>query len=140
MEGKKFDLKMLYKQKKIMVIAIVLIIVMLAGVKIFGAQGKPENVQTSANAITVETTKVGYTDSMGGLTYKANLEPAEEATVSSNVSGQVTQVLFENGDKVNYELCFRQYRKTMSELHEPVGGKYLRHYQKLMQSVNRTGQ
>lgn len=92
---------MLFKQKKIMVIALVLIIILLAGVKIFGAQEEPSADQASANAIAVETAAVSYTDSIGGLTYKANLEPAEEATVSSNVSGQVTQVLFENGDKVS---------------------------------------
>ena len=100
MEGNKFDLKRLFKQKKIMVIALVLIIILLAGVKIFGAQEEPSAAQASANAITVEAATVSYTDSIGGLTYKANLEPAEEATVSSNVSGQVTQVLFENGDRV----------------------------------------
>ena len=62
MEGKKLDLKQLFKQKKIMVIAIVLIIILLAGVKIFGAQQGPPAAQTAANAITVETAAVSYTD------------------------------------------------------------------------------
>jgi len=100
MEEKKYDLKKLLKQKKVMITAIVLIVVLLAGVKIFGAQEKQSGDPGSANAITVETEKVSYTDSIGGLTYKANLEPYEEAAVSSNRSGQVTQVLFENGDIV----------------------------------------
>ena len=97
---KKADLKKLFKRKKVM-IAILLIVVLLAAFNIIGSQNPPANTQASVNSVTVETETVKLADSIGGLTYKANLEPAEEATVSSNVSGQVTQVLFENGDKVD---------------------------------------
>ena len=55
----------------------------------------------ASNSITVEVEQAKIIDSIAGLSYKANLEPAEEATVSSNVSGQVTQVLFDDGDKVS---------------------------------------
>ncbi|MBN7773546.1 efflux RND transporter periplasmic adaptor subunit [Clostridium aminobutyricum] len=100
MKEKKLDLKQLMKQKTILIAVAVLMVVSLTGVRIFSAQKVPKEELSLDNSIAVETAEVSYTDSIGGLTYKANLEPAEEATVSSNVSGQVTQVLFENGDKV----------------------------------------
>lgn len=100
MKEKKLDLKQLMKQKTILIAVAVLIVVSLTGVRIFSAQKAPKADLASDNSIAVETAEVRYTDSIGGITYKANLEPAEEATVSSNVSGQVTQVLFENGDQV----------------------------------------
>lgn len=100
MKEKKFKLEQLTKQKTIFVVVAVLIVVSLTGVRIFSAQKVPKEELVSDNSIAVETAEVSYSDSIGGLTYKANLEPAEEATVSSNVSGQVTQVLFENGEKV----------------------------------------
>ena len=93
-------IKTLLKRKKSLILVIVLIAFMLAGLKILGAGRPPMNAQASSNDVTVETETVKYSDSMGGITYKADLEPAEEASVSSNVSGQVTLVLFENGDKV----------------------------------------
>lgn len=93
-------IKTLLKRKKSLILVIVLIVFMLAGLKILGAGRPPMNAQASSNDVTVETETVKYSDSMGGITYKADLEPAEEASVSSNVSGQVTLVLFENGDKV----------------------------------------
>lgn len=97
---RKIDYKKLFKQKKVMMIAIGLIVALLAGVNIFGAQKASANTQAPDNTITVETETVKLTNTLGGLTYKANLEPAEDAAVSSSVSGQVMQVLFENGDKV----------------------------------------
>ena len=107
-ENKKSDLKKsnrvgfkkLLKRKKVMIIAIILIVFIFAGFNVLGAKKPAMNMQIAASAVTVATDTVKLTNSMGGLTYKANLEPAEEATVSCNVSGQVTQVLFENGDTV----------------------------------------
>lgn len=93
-------LKKIFKRKKVMIIAIILIVVIFAGFSAFGAKKPAMNMPAAASAVTVETATVELTDSIGGLTYKANLEPAEEATVSCDVSGQVTRVLFENGDKV----------------------------------------
>ena len=93
-------LKKLFKRKKVMIIAIILIVVIFAGFNVFGAKKPAMNMPAAASAVTVETATVELTNSIGGLTYKANLEPAEEATVSCDVSGQVTRVSFENGDKV----------------------------------------
>ncbi len=91
--------KKLFKRKKVMIIAMILIVVIFAGFSVFGAKKPPTNM-AAASAVMVETATVELTNSIGGLTYKANLEPAEEATVSGDVSGQVTRVSFENGDKV----------------------------------------
>jgi RND family efflux transporter MFP subunit len=96
----KGGIKKLLKRKKVMVIAIILIVVIFAGFNVLGARKPATDMQAAANVLTVETATVKLTNSIGGLTYKANLEPAEEATVSCNVSGQVTQVVFENGDRV----------------------------------------
>ena len=92
--------KDILKNKKIMIIAVALIVVILFAVNVF-AQQKEEKAPVSANAVTVETVDAKIMDSTAGLSYKANLEPAEKATVSSNVSGQITQVLFDDGDKVS---------------------------------------
>jgi RND family efflux transporter, MFP subunit len=91
----------LLKRKKALIAAIVLIAVSLTGFNIF-AEKKPKDndFQVSDNNPTVQTETVKLSDSLGGLTYKANLEPAETAAISSRVSGQVTGVYFEIGDKV----------------------------------------
>jgi len=96
----KTEIKYILKNKKIMIIAFALIIVILFAVNVFAEKKAPQNMEAS-NAITVEVEQANMIDSTAGLTYKANLEPAEEAIVSSNVSGQVTQVLFDDGDKVS---------------------------------------
>lgn len=88
------------KRKKTMIIAIALIVMLLFAFKVIVEKNPSEQIQAS-NKITVEVQKVKKTDLKKGLTYKANLEPAQEAIVSSSVSGLVTQVLFEVGDKVN---------------------------------------
>lgn len=87
------------KRKKIMIGAIALIIVLLFAVNTF-ADKKTEQGVADANVVMVDVEEAQLTDSLSGLTYKADLVPAEEALVSCNASGQVTQVLFENGDKV----------------------------------------
>lgn len=98
-EGKTFsDLKVLVSRKKTMIAAIVLIVVILFAFKVFAAEKTEESVQD--NIVTVEVEEAKMTDSMAGLSYKADLEAAEDAIVSSNVSGKITQVLFEDGDKV----------------------------------------
>ena len=98
-EGKKFsDLKVLVSRKKTMIAAIVLIVVILFAFKVFAAEKTEESVQD--NIVTVEVEEAKMMDSMAGLSYKADLEAAEDAIVSSNVSGKITQVLFEDGDKV----------------------------------------
>ncbi|MBN7773448.1 efflux RND transporter periplasmic adaptor subunit [Clostridium aminobutyricum] len=86
------------KKKKVVITAVVLIAVLIFAFKLMADQKPAEAMQD--NALTVEAAEATMTDSLKGLTYKANLEPMEEAIVSSNASGQVTQVLFENGDQV----------------------------------------
>lgn len=92
------DVKRLLKRKKLMIITVILIIVILFAFKVLAEEKPAQTMQV--NTLTVEVEKAELTDALSGLTYKADLEPAEEAVITSNVSGQVTQVLFENGDKV----------------------------------------
>lgn len=94
------DIKKIVKRKKTMIIAVILIVVIFAGFNVLGAKERSMNMPTVASAVTVKTDTVKRTNSIGGITYKTNLEPSEEATISCNVTGQVTDVLFENGDKV----------------------------------------
>lgn len=96
----RIKLNKLFGKKKILVIAVVLIVVLLAGFNIFAEKKSSGEVEKPDNVIAVETETVKLTNSLGGLIYKANLSPAEAATVSSGVSGQVTQISFENGDIV----------------------------------------
>lgn len=96
----KAGIKKIFKRKKVMIVAIILIVVIFAGFNVLGAKRQPMNMQAAVSTVTVETDTVKLANSIGGITYKTNLEPAEEAMVSCNVTGQVTEVLFENGDKV----------------------------------------
>lgn len=85
-------------RKKILIVFIVLIL----AVFIFNAvTGKKQNPIQASNSTSVEVTQAQLVDWTSILTYKANLEPIEEASVSSKVSGQVVQVGFENGDRVS---------------------------------------
>ncbi|HWQ80324.1 MAG TPA: biotin/lipoyl-binding protein [Anaerovoracaceae bacterium] len=93
-------LKKLIERKKVLITAIVLIAVLFTGFNIFAEKKPTGTIAASGNAVSVETETVKFTSTLGGLTYKANLEPAETAAVSSNVSGQVTQVGFEIGNTV----------------------------------------
>ena len=88
------------KNKKVMITAIAIIIILLFAFKTFAASKTSQDVQAD-NTIAVEVQQAKMTNDIAGPTYKANLEAAEEATISSNVSGLVKQVLFEDGDKVS---------------------------------------
>ena len=96
----RINLKKLLGQKKILIIAVVLIVVLFTGFNIFAEKKPSGDVEASNNIVAVETEAVKLTNSLGGLIYKANLKPAEAASVSSGTSGQVIQVSFENGDIV----------------------------------------
>lgn len=93
------DVKKLMERKTILIAAAALIIAALLAFNSF-AGNKPAQESQASDTVTVEVQTVGYSDSQGSLTYKANLEPLEEAAVSAEVTGQVTRVVFENGDKV----------------------------------------
>lgn len=93
------SIKKTMKQKKILIIAILTIVVLL-GVQCITGKKAPSEVQSNSNMITVEVKEVSKTDFKSTITYKAELAPAEDAIISSNIAGQVTQVLFENGQQV----------------------------------------
>lgn len=93
------EVKKIMERKKIIIVSIVLIGALLLALNAFAGSEAPKESQTS-DTVAVEVQEVNYSDSQGSLTYKANLEPAEEAVVSSAVTGQVTGVVFENGDQV----------------------------------------
>jgi len=90
--------KQLSSHKKLVIVfmAMVLIVLVFNTVK-----GEKQTSTMVSNSATVEVKQVQLVDWASTLTYKANLEPLEEATVSNKVSGQVVQVLFEDGDKVS---------------------------------------
>ncbi|HWP96007.1 MAG TPA: efflux RND transporter periplasmic adaptor subunit [Syntrophomonadaceae bacterium] len=91
-------IKHLSSHKKLIIVVIVMVLLVL----LFNTlKGKKTNLTQASNSTSVEVKQVQLTDWTSSLTYKANLEPMEQATVSSKVSGQVVQVLFENGDQVS---------------------------------------
>lgn len=92
-------IKKFLERKKILVASVVLIGALMFVLNGF-ADNEPAQDSQISDIVTVEAQKVGYSDSQASLTYKANLEPLEEAAVSCKVTGQVTRVVFENGDQV----------------------------------------
>lgn len=91
--------KNMSKRKKITVLTVAVIIIVLTLMGIINNRSEPLSLPAS-NAFTVEVAKAGLTDMQRISSFKANLLPQEEAIVSSQISGQVTDVLFENGDHV----------------------------------------
>lgn len=90
----------LQKKHVLIIIGIVLILVLFFAFRATATEEVPEQ-DTQGNAVMVEVGEVAVTDFLAGTIYKAELEPAEQAVVSSSVTGQVTQVMFENGDHVS---------------------------------------
>ena len=99
MSIKKMNIKKMSKRKKIMVLVVVVIIALLAVMGIINNRPEQLSVPTSS-AFTVEVAKAQLTDIQRISSFKADLLPQEEAIVSAQTSGQVTDVLFENGDQV----------------------------------------
>jgi len=91
--------KKMSKRKKTMVLVVVAIIVILLLMAFVNNRSEPLSLPAS-NAFTVEVAKTELTDMQRVSSFKADLLPKEEAIVSSQISGQVTDVLFENGDHV----------------------------------------
>jgi RND family efflux transporter MFP subunit len=94
------NVKKFLERKKILIVSVVLIGASLLALRVFAENGLPPQDSQAQDAVTVEVERAGYSDSQGKLTYKANLEPLEEAAVSCGAAGQVTRVVFENGDQV----------------------------------------
>lgn len=91
-------LKKILQRKKITLTALVLILVLFFAFHAMAKGQSPQEVRN--NSLTVEVMEAKKTDFHSGITYKAELEPAEQAVISSGAPGQVTRVLFENGDQV----------------------------------------
>ena len=94
------SMQKIVKEKKILIISLLLILVLLCAFRIMSGSPSQNEVLANTNAITVNVKEVKKTDFKSDITYKAELEPAENAIVSSNVAGQVKQVLFEDGQQV----------------------------------------
>lgn len=107
----------LQKKHVIMIIGIVLVLVLFFAFRAMAAEEVPE-LDVQGNAIMVEVEEVILSDFLAGTIYKAELEPVEQAVVSSSVTGQVTQVLFENGDHVaaGQALAYLDQRDLQSKL------------------------
>jgi RND family efflux transporter MFP subunit len=88
--------------KKTIIYALI-IVLLVSTVVVFGSKGfkKENSIQAAVvNNISVKVQKAQLTEKTSGLTYKADIEPYEEAVISSKISGKVISVLFENGKVV----------------------------------------
>ena len=84
--------------KPLLIIGLGLIIItFIAGRNMLG--DKPQ-VSQDPQATAVEIQVVKKTDLSSVLSFKANLEPVEEGIVGSKTAGQVTRILFEDGEQV----------------------------------------
>lgn len=92
-------IKSMDKRKKLLAVGVVIILVLLAAFKVVNSKGKMP-IQAS-NTTTVQVKKVELTEQAATLSFKANLEPSEEAAVSSKQAGQVVSINFEDGDIVS---------------------------------------
>ena len=94
------SIKKMSKRKKIWLTVLVAFIILLVVMAIFNNRSEPTAVIPTSNAVTVAVAPAALSDVAQINTYKADLEPQEEAIVSSKISGQVVEILFENGDQV----------------------------------------
>ena len=91
--------KKITSSKPLWIIGIVLIIIIayIAGKNILG--NKPQITQ-EPQSTTVQIQMAKKMSLSSVLSFKANLEPVEEGIVGSKTAGQVTRILFENGEQV----------------------------------------
>ncbi len=92
-------IRQLDNRKKLLLIGILVILTLFTVFQMANSKGE-STIQVS-NVTTVQVEQVQLTDSASVLYFKANLEPVEEAVVSSKISGQVVKVNFEDGDMVS---------------------------------------
>jgi len=86
-------------RKRFLLLGVILVLTLITAAMVTKKQEK--SPVTASNITTVEVKKVqpSYTKAM--LYFKADLEPAAEAVVSSKAAGQVIKVNFEDGDMVS---------------------------------------
>lgn len=94
-------------KKKTIILYTVIVLILIAGIALWGNKGILANNKTSAAANTAEVkkssvkvTKAKAVQKALKLSFKANLEPVEEGIVSSKTGGKVVEILFENGKNV----------------------------------------
>ncbi|MEN6462094.1 MAG: efflux RND transporter periplasmic adaptor subunit [Syntrophomonas sp.] len=92
-------IKQLDYRKKLLLIGMIVILAAFSAFKI--ANSKGNSAIQASNITTVQVKQVELTDSSSVLYLKANLEPVEEAVISSKISGQVVKVNYEDGDMVS---------------------------------------
>lgn len=83
---------------------IIIFLILLGGTMVFkNIWAKQENSQPMGvtNTISVQVQKAKMVEKTSNITYKANLEPLEEGSISSKVAGKVAEVLFDNGKYVS---------------------------------------
>lgn len=86
------------KALTILVIILAITIVLVVGKNMLF--GKSKKTTVTSNKVYVKTRIVEEATSESKLTFKASLEAVQEGDISNKVGGKVTQVLFENGQKV----------------------------------------
>lgn len=94
------DKKLTTRKKALMIAAFVgLAVIVTSGISAV-VRGKENQMETPSNAVSVKVQLVKQTEAVNDRVYKANLEPYNEAEVSSNTAGRVVGVYFENGEQV----------------------------------------
>ncbi|MGE5396072.1 MAG: efflux RND transporter periplasmic adaptor subunit [Chitinophagales bacterium] len=86
-------------RKKLLFTGLIVILALLIVFKI--ATSKREQPVQAPNITSVQVKQVQMTNSRSVLYFKANLEPVQEAIVSSKLPGLVVDVNFEDGDMVS---------------------------------------
>lgn len=91
-------IKSMARRKIFLVAGAVVILALFTALR---AVNSTENIPAQvSNATMVQVKQAQMTDSVTTLSFKANLEPIEEAVVSSKQTGQAVGISFENGDIV----------------------------------------
>lgn len=81
-------------------ILLIMAIAIIIAVGVAGSPKKNTNVAQTINKTSVEVQEAKTISTTTNLSFKANLDPIKEGIVGSKISGQVTRILFEDGDRV----------------------------------------
>lgn len=92
------QIKSMDKRKILLIAGVVIILLLYTAFRVVNSKEKAP-IQAS-NATTVQVKQAQMIDAAALLSFKANLEPVEEAVVSSKQTGQTVGISFENGDIV----------------------------------------
>lgn len=87
-------------KRKTILITLIIAITLVVGKSVFSRKPMKTTAVALTNKVSVKTQKVEESKSSSKLTFKASLEAVQEGDVANKVGGNITQVLFENGQTV----------------------------------------